>query len=146
MSEFLIKFLSLCVLVSNVSLAALKCVHSPLLPPPKHLEKSWLPSTTVKPTFCPLDKKWNLKLTHCWQKHLEKIKRYLISRQRQNWTFVNFVFHLLLLWGTWVPCCNTFWLEGTGTAAGFLLTPAEGFGLWPRLLLPSGEKKLFILF
>ena len=31
-------------------------------------------------------------------------------------------------------------LEGTARYAGLLLAPAEGFGLWPRLFLPFGQK------
>ena len=38
-------------------------------------------------------------------------------------------------------------LEDTARYAGLLLAPAEGFGLWPRLFLPFGQKKeLFMLF
>ena len=42
-------------------------------------------------------------------------------------------------------------LKGTARYAGFLLAPAEGFGIWPRFFLPFGEKRefffgLFMLF
>ena len=38
-------------------------------------------------------------------------------------------------------------LEDTARYAGLLLAPAEGFGLWPTLFLPFGQKKeLFMLF
>ena len=35
-------------------------------------------------------------------------------------------------------------LEDTARYAGLLLAPAEGFGLWPRLFLPFGQKKSLI--
>ena len=37
-------------------------------------------------------------------------------------------------------------LEGTVRYAGFLLAPAEGLGLRPRLFLPFVQKKAFMLF
>ena len=36
-------------------------------------------------------------------------------------------------------------LEDTARYAGLLIAPAEGFGLWPRLICPSGKKKSFFL-
>ena len=50
-----------------------------IAPSSPHLENPWLPSTAVKPSFYALDKKWNLKLTHCWRNHFEKIESYLLS-------------------------------------------------------------------
>ena len=35
-------------------------------------------------------------------------------------------------------------LEDTARYAGLLLAPAEGFGLWPTLFLPFGQKKSFL--
>ena len=37
-------------------------------------------------------------------------------------------------------------LEGMASYASQLLAPAEGFGLWPRLLLPFGKKRRIMLF
>ena len=37
-------------------------------------------------------------------------------------------------------------LEDTACYAGLLLAPEEGFGFWPRVVLPFGQKKLIVLF
>ena len=45
-------------------------------------------------------------------------------------------------------CVYTFYklLEGIARYAAQLRAPAEGFGLWPRLFWPFGQKKLIMLF
>ena len=35
-------------------------------------------------------------------------------------------------------------LEGAARYEGLLLAPVEGFGLWPRLFLPFGQKNNFL--
>ena len=42
------------------------------------------------------------------------------------------------------PFYFTLLLEGSARFAGFLLAPAEGFGLRPRLFWPFGQKKSFL--
>ena len=37
-------------------------------------------------------------------------------------------------------------LEGAARYEGLLLAPVEGFGLWPRLFLPFGQKIAFYTF
>ena len=48
------------------------------------------------------------------------------------------------------PVCRIYHLqyklEDTARYDGLLLAPAEGFGLWPRFLLPSVQKKSFLCY